>query len=1048
MSSDFSRQRFDPTKDFSGVLMQQGRVQLDSDWNEWSEIIGRRWRSETIDIIGRGVVPRQTPEGFAISLNNGELAIGRGRIYVDGLAAENHGSGPQLFDAILGESSGSEPTGYFEQPYFPNPTPLPAAGGPHLVYLDVWEREVTSIEDPGLIESAVGVDTTTRSQIVWQVRVLHDAGTGTSCTTPDDQIPGWLDIVRPSAGRLSTAAIGVATTDDPCLVPPAGGYRGLENRLYRIEIHHPGPAGTATFKWSRDNASVATSVSRIEGGNLLTLDRVAWDAVRRFGAGDWCEITDDWREFSGLPGEVRRIASVDDARRIVTLEAPLTSGLFPVDGQNRTAPERHTRIKRWDQAGLVRDSSGGTFADLDAPGGSGLIPVPPPATSLILEDGVQVTFSVEPAGSAFRAGDFWVVAARTVDASVELLDRAPPRGPHHHFCRLGFLSLPAGVSDCRNFWPPESVGDCCDCSVCVTPESHNSGAYTIQKAFEEVRSTGGTVCLGPGVFELREKALELTGARSVKIRGHGWKTILLRQRGSGAIEVRDALGLVLENFSVVTPVSPGEAVPTIAVRSSAGITVSNCLVYQTGHEIGACAALGLSGLLYGTLIEGNVFVAAAGISQISAGDAQSEPLWTAGLAVAGNSFLCDRQGIDFGVTAIHQFSTQISENFLLGCEDSGIRALGAVTVGGGLSIRANEFRVRGNAIVAGCDGALISENSIAVSDKSADGIVIAAGADLAGPDRCQILANRVTGVQGAGIALRTRVRSAMIKQNILSSTGAGIVMEGDARAASLVIENNQLTDIAPRTTGGAMTGIRVLGATRADVSGNNIIGLGAGATQSAARLGIQVVAALSVRLTGNQLADLGPERAPGETVGIDWSGTFENGDISGNFHRRSQDPNEASADALVISLRVRTRADKPISAGTGTLTATSGNRYFALLVRRLIVLRRGRESLGIRGNAFESYGTAPTVLVDEAGQTVFEGNRCLLAFSRVSPVALLTARSIVAGNNCLDGPREFATLLIAAPPTAFTVLGNIVSSRIQVNGAPLAAPWSALNAKL
>ena len=44
MSSDISRQRFDPTNDFSAVLMQQGRVLLDADWNEWMEIINRRLR--------------------------------------------------------------------------------------------------------------------------------------------------------------------------------------------------------------------------------------------------------------------------------------------------------------------------------------------------------------------------------------------------------------------------------------------------------------------------------------------------------------------------------------------------------------------------------------------------------------------------------------------------------------------------------------------------------------------------------------------------------------------------------------------------------------------------------------------------------------------------------------------------------------------------------------------------------------------------------------------------------------------------------------------
>jgi len=42
MSGDYSRKTFDPLRDFSGVLMQQGRVQLDADWNELVGIISRR----------------------------------------------------------------------------------------------------------------------------------------------------------------------------------------------------------------------------------------------------------------------------------------------------------------------------------------------------------------------------------------------------------------------------------------------------------------------------------------------------------------------------------------------------------------------------------------------------------------------------------------------------------------------------------------------------------------------------------------------------------------------------------------------------------------------------------------------------------------------------------------------------------------------------------------------------------------------------------------------------------------------------------------------
>src|SRR5438093_545155 len=164
MGADYTRVTFDPRRDHAGVLMQQGRVQVDADWNELVALMHRRLRAETVDIV-----------------------------------------------------------------------------------------------DP-----AVAVDTAARLQTVLRVRLLQDVGNIT-CSTKDEDVPGWLDLVRPSAGRLTTAAVGVPSADDPCTIAADGGYRGPENRLYRVEIHEPGPLGTATFKWSRDNASVATAVTSVDG---------------------------------------------------------------------------------------------------------------------------------------------------------------------------------------------------------------------------------------------------------------------------------------------------------------------------------------------------------------------------------------------------------------------------------------------------------------------------------------------------------------------------------------------------------------------------------------------------------------------------------------------------------------------------------------------------------------------------------------------------------------------------------------------------------------
>ena len=112
---------------------------------------------------------------------------------MDGLLAENHGARPttrrrRLFDPLMAEVTFADPLTYGAQPYLPNPPALPTAGR-HLVYLDVWEREVTHLERPDLVEVAVGVETSSRRQTVWQVRVLDaDAGTAT-CASPTATCP-------------------------------------------------------------------------------------------------------------------------------------------------------------------------------------------------------------------------------------------------------------------------------------------------------------------------------------------------------------------------------------------------------------------------------------------------------------------------------------------------------------------------------------------------------------------------------------------------------------------------------------------------------------------------------------------------------------------------------------------------------------------------------------------------------------------------------------------------------------------------------------------
>ena len=70
VSFDNSRFTFNPRNDYSGVVMQQGRVQLDSDWNEWLAELARRIQAGTLDILGRAVYPATTPHAFEITASS------------------------------------------------------------------------------------------------------------------------------------------------------------------------------------------------------------------------------------------------------------------------------------------------------------------------------------------------------------------------------------------------------------------------------------------------------------------------------------------------------------------------------------------------------------------------------------------------------------------------------------------------------------------------------------------------------------------------------------------------------------------------------------------------------------------------------------------------------------------------------------------------------------------------------------------------------------------------------------------------------------------
>jgi Family of unknown function (DUF6519)/Carboxypeptidase regulatory-like domain/Right handed beta helix region len=546
MSGDYTRFTYTAIKDYAAVLKQQGRVDLDADWNELVAIFDRRWRAETIDIMGRCIVPEYTKNAFNITPTGpGAFTIGIGRMYVDGLVAENHGKPPAThFDEVLGEQVSQTEVSYSDQPYLPSPLPPPLAGAngtTDLVYIQVWEREIDAIEDPDIREKALGgPDTCNRVQTAWQVKVLQNVGQH-AC---GDDIPAWDNLIAPSAGRLTTSAVAPPASTDPCIISQSGGYRGLENRLYRVQITVPGGVGTAKFTWSRDNGSVTTSVTAISGAPgpyQVTVGSLGRDQVLRFQIGDWVEISDDYLEFQRQAGVFGTVTEIDQANNILTLSFANPNALSAFDPTNAG---RHTRARRW-------DAKNGVDANGQLTTGAG---------PMDIEDGIQVAFSLDPAESSnqFYLGDYWVFSARTADGSVEILTQAPPRGILDHFCRLGFIEWgpPPKFDNCREFWPPACSCNGC-CTVTVGDGVNSQGEFTdIQAAIDSLGPAGGEVCLGRGVFMVTKSILIGSKTRNVTVRGMGWATKVIFAPGANAadqvlFDVQNTSEIILESFFAV-----------------------------------------------------------------------------------------------------------------------------------------------------------------------------------------------------------------------------------------------------------------------------------------------------------------------------------------------------------------------------------------------------------------------------------------------------------------------------------------------------------------
>ena len=453
MKGDFTRSTFKPEKHYSSVRMQQGRLQLDADWNEQVDILAHLNKAQIKDLIGHSGVPNseENAQSFKISSISGEkdFTITRGRIYVDGILCELE-----------------KDTKYTEQPDYPNALQEDLGQeelkeGDYIAYLDVWQRHITSVDDPQIREVALEnvPDTATRTKTVWQVKLLQ-VREGDDAEETDDAKKKAEETAKKTWKQFLEKQHECNISLTPKVFPNAN----LDNHLYRVEIHEGGKAEDATFKWSRDNGFVVSAIQKINH-NIITIRQNnnnddAWQLAR---PGQWIEILrndkkENW-ELSGKPGILVRLQRVLGNNLILDLSSIHSKRNLPEQFSAQENQEEQYKVRLWDYTIDTGEKAG--------------IPVSfakNPNFIRLQGEGIAVKFEVKD-NYNYQTGYYWLIPTRRISQNIlewpknpkdkDSYSSLPPNRIEHHHSRLALINFSnQTVTDYRKPFP--SLINCLD----------------------------------------------------------------------------------------------------------------------------------------------------------------------------------------------------------------------------------------------------------------------------------------------------------------------------------------------------------------------------------------------------------------------------------------------------------------------------------------------------------------------------------------------------------------------------------------------------------
>jgi Family of unknown function (DUF6519) len=466
MATDVARLSFEAARCYTGVVPQQGRVNLEAEQNEQRVIDGEERRKELLDIIG----PAATPDdGYAVTPSGAGFVVSAGVMYVGGLRVE--------LDADLD---------FDAQPDWLDRPPLQQRPDLGHVVLVVIERDVTAVEDPMLYEPALGgPDGAARTRLLQRVELLPTGARTCDAALPYDQ-KLWetvglsydpLTAELNSNSRLLVSLEGPSEAPNPCEPTALGGYLGAENQLIRVQITDVDTDGSISFLWGYDDASMLYRVTPDASANpVLTLNRSPVDDYHRPRAGQAVQVLRSAAELQSTDGVIEGYVAALDGRAAVltapydpdtkTVQFPAALPAEYLDAAQ--TPQLYLRV--WEN--LVTGVTLDTAVSLDG-------------------TGLQVTFSLD-GGDVPHVGDYWCIAARPATPTTVYPDRLlrtpqPPDGPRMWACPLAVIEYGKEtvivLDDCRHHFGPVTDGcEDCWCTIDVSPSDAPRLQEIIDKA--------------------------------------------------------------------------------------------------------------------------------------------------------------------------------------------------------------------------------------------------------------------------------------------------------------------------------------------------------------------------------------------------------------------------------------------------------------------------------------------------------------------------------------------------------------------------------------